>query len=379
MKHKKEYEFLYGKVNLEKVLDSYNIKRKISYGKFGKQYRCCCPLPGHDDSSPSFGIINSSGIYNCYVCGSGNFFKFIQKMEKLATIRESIAFIKKMLNIIDEVEDPDKLQFDKIKTSFDEIECEIDIKENSEPPILQEIELPESDPAEKHFEIVKKRVSIEVAKKYKLRYCVSDTKYKGKCDGRLIIPVYFENKLVTFGGRDMTGKADAWTKMKDEAKIRNASKNEIERLREKYEFKKIIYPWKAPLSWIFYNWDDAIKFREYVMICEGILDCIRILEFGFNAVAILSCHLNDYKARLLMKHFDTIYIVLDNDRKVKKDGSISNPGQEAAKKILEKFIDFDVYNVVLPVGKDPDKCSIDEFENCVKNSKKLLENRFTFF
>jgi hypothetical protein len=44
-----------------------------------------CPLPGHDDSSPSFGVHPESGMYHCFGCGGkGTLLTFIQKVEGLS-------------------------------------------------------------------------------------------------------------------------------------------------------------------------------------------------------------------------------------------------------------------------------------------------------
>jgi hypothetical protein len=43
-----------------------------------------CPLPGHDDSSPSFGVNQEKGTFHCFGCGaSGDLISFVRKMEGL--------------------------------------------------------------------------------------------------------------------------------------------------------------------------------------------------------------------------------------------------------------------------------------------------------
>jgi DNA primase len=43
-----------------------------------------CPLPEHDDSSPSFGVNSDSGTFHCFGCGaSGDLISFVRKMEGL--------------------------------------------------------------------------------------------------------------------------------------------------------------------------------------------------------------------------------------------------------------------------------------------------------
>lgn len=44
-----------------------------------------CPLPGHDDNSPSFGVHPESGMYHCFGCSEkGTLLTFIQKVEGLS-------------------------------------------------------------------------------------------------------------------------------------------------------------------------------------------------------------------------------------------------------------------------------------------------------
>lgn len=51
----------------------------------GEWYNTNCPLPGHEDSSPSFGVNRNTGAYHCFGCGeSGDLLTFIRKMEGLS-------------------------------------------------------------------------------------------------------------------------------------------------------------------------------------------------------------------------------------------------------------------------------------------------------
>lgn len=43
-----------------------------------------CPMPNHDDSSPSFGVNTTSNRYNCFGCGAtGDIIKLVQEVEGL--------------------------------------------------------------------------------------------------------------------------------------------------------------------------------------------------------------------------------------------------------------------------------------------------------
>lgn len=332
------------------MLDSYNIIYKNYVGHNGREFLFSCPFPDHEDLSPSFSICEKTGVYHCFVCGGGDFIKFIKILEDLKSTKDSFKFIRNKLGLSDNP----KASFDYIKNTLNNFKKPKE--EEIERVQLKEVELPECESAIKHLSIVKKRVSRKITQKWNMKYCVD-----GKFNGRLIIPIYFENKLITFAARDMLGRADKWERIKKKIREGKYSKEKIQRLTEKYEFKKILYPFAAPISRIFFNWDNAIKNTEYVIICEGVLDAIRLVEFGYNAIAALSCNINMYRINMLIKHFESIYIALDNDNKIKS--KIKNPGQEAAKKIIEKKLkDVKVYNIVPPLGKDPDKCTKKEFD-----------------
>ncbi|MDD5650317.1 MAG: CHC2 zinc finger domain-containing protein [Candidatus Nanoarchaeia archaeon] len=357
--YKKVYNEIYSRVKIENVLKHYNLEFKTYRTQKGREFMCPCPF--HDDTTPSFSIQEKTGIYNCFVCGGGDFIRFIKNLEGLKTTKEAIEFAKIQVGINETVD-----VFSIVKNStFQFFDNDCYEEENNE---LKEVVLPPSEPAEKYYDIVKKRVCLEDIKKYGMRYCVDDRIFHD----RLIIPVYLQNKLVTFAARDMSGKSDIWAKAKAIMKKRNLSKQDKQRIIDKYLYKKILYPFGTPMSRLFFNWDESVKNKKEVFICEGIFDALKIIRFGYNVVALLSCHLNTYKMKQLVQNFERIYIALDNDDKIDMNGNKSNPGQEAAQKIMEEYLtDVPVFNLVLPEGKDPDDCTKEEFDRALDDAKKM--------
>ena len=47
------------------------------------------------------------------------------------------------------------------------------------------------------------------------------------------------------------------------------------------------------------------------------------------------------------------------------------------KQMEEKLDDIEVFNIVLPVGKDPDECSQEEFKNYMDKSKHFFDFHFS--
>jgi len=357
--YREMYSRVFSRINLEKVLKHYDIEYRAARGKRGKEFISCCPF--HNDMTPSFSISETSGLYNCFVCGGGDFFKFVKNIEKLKSLKEAIEFVKGQVGLSDTF---DAFSVVESSTKVFETKSEEIIDEHVE---FKEVRLPPCEPAENYFDIVKKRVDLESIKTWGMKYCVNDRIFHE----RLIIPIYLENKLVSFAARDMSGKAEIWGKIKEILKKKKLTKKEKQNFIDKYLYKKILYPFGTQLGKLFFNWDEAIKHKE-VVICEGIFDAIRIIKFGYNALALLTCHLNSYKTELLINKFDRIYIALDNDDKVDELGNRKNPGQESAEKILKEYLtDIQTYNVVLPLGKDPDDCNKDEFDEAMSDATKL--------
>jgi len=362
--YKAIYNQVYSRILLDKFLKYYNIQFKVYGSKKGKQYVSVCPF--HDDSTPSFSVQEKTGLYNCFVCGGGDFFKLVKNLENFNSIKQAIDFTKRQVGL-SECVDVFSIVSNSTFQYFDDKEDSLEDDE------FVEVRLPDSFAAEDYFEIVKKRVTIEDVKKYGMRYCVDDRVYHE----RLVIPVYMFGKLITFAARDMSGKADIWSNVKDILKTKKITKEEKQRFVDQYMYKKILYPYGTPMGRAFFNWDEAVKNKKEVFICEGIFDALKIIKFGYNAIALLSCHLNPYKSKMLIKNFDSIYVTLDNDNKVDVFGNHSNPGQEAAKKLIDMYLtDIPVFNLLLPVGKDPDDCTREEFEDALKRAKNK-KNLFT--
>lgn len=321
-------------------------------------------------------------MWNCFVCGGGDFIKFIKIMEKLGSTKEAIAYLKKRIGLADNFQ----VSFSTLDQTFGDFKkaaleklCldEQEEEDNGVVPDLKEISLPQVEPADKFFDIVKKKVNLWAIKKWGIVYCCDPaSKYEEKYRDRLIVPIYYEGKLVTFAARDMSGKSEKWNAIKKEIKEKKYDNDTIAELVQKYAHKKVLYPYGAPTSYIFFNWDEAIKNRKYVIIVEGVFDAMKLIEYGFNAIALLSCHINDYRLNLLIEHFDIIYIMLDND--LKKEGDDKNPGQDAAIKIQERLADTEAYNVVLPPGRDPDECTKDEIYEHLKSSMEETKKSIYF-
>jgi DNA primase len=107
---------------------------------------------------------------------------------------------------------------------------------------------------------------------------------QGRYQGRIIIPVFFNGKIITFQAR---------TVMPDE-EIRYLS------------------PFNAPKSRIWFNLDSYIN--QDVYIVEGMFDCMKLWQEGIFAIAPLGKEIsNDQMNILLDKRIKRVYLLQDQD------------------------------------------------------------------
>jgi len=367
---KLELQKIYQKIDIDKFFKHYNTKID---SQFGDELRMCCILPGHKDNSPSASFNVKKGIYNCFVCGGKNFFTLVQELESLKSFKNSVEFVKKMIGYdSDETTQIDNL-LDELKDIRNEEDIELEKLEYIEIDFVKHLEF---ENAFKYFSKVKKRVNKQMIDFWHLKYATS-----GYYKGRLIVPITVDNRVMSFAARDMTGKANRWLKLLKQAKKDRLTITEIAELKIKYECKKILYPpvidkdseivhkdniiYGTHVKFLLFNFDNAVGTnKDYVILVEGVFDCMRLFSWGFNAVALCGTKLSSYNRSLLLRHFDKIFVALDNDADKTK-----NAGQVAAQSIIDSLkAEVDVYNIVLPSNKDPDECTLEQFTHCFNES-----------
>lgn len=110
--------------------------------------------------------------------------------------------------------------------------------------------------------------------------------------------------------------------------------------RSKYSKKFWYYPKGKELA--LYNFWNLSSYKDYVVICEGEIDCLTLLQVGINAVGSPGSGLFKQGWVKLFDHINKIYICFDNDM----------AGIEGARKLAEEyFISRDTYNILVPRDK----------------------------
>jgi DNA primase len=134
-----------------------------------------------------------------------------------------------------------------------------------------------------------RRITSDQIIRYGIGYCAH-----GKFAQRVIIPITYQNKLMSFVARDWTGKATL----------------------------KVRYPSGSKATKSLFGYDQAINFAKTIVVTEGWADALAVERAlrrdGFfsdwAAVALGGKEVSDEKLNML-KEFDRLIIMLDSDAK----------------------------------------------------------------
>jgi hypothetical protein len=88
------------KVHLSAIISNYHIDFQERYSNSGWTHLAKCPLPNHDDRTPSFGYNPKEGIFNCYGCGrAGKTVKFIGYIENKSFVDVAKDLLSKFTDV----------------------------------------------------------------------------------------------------------------------------------------------------------------------------------------------------------------------------------------------------------------------------------------
>lgn len=273
--------------NAVKFLEDYNIPH-FTEGKNCAPGWINIQCPFHLDTNHG-GFNIRTGLYNCWKCGKSS-----------------------IENVIQELLD---INYYEAKNIKEEYEDSMIYKNqlNKEKLIPKNIELPGGSLQKMHIKYLRKRnFNPEYLVK---KYGIKGTNFTGKFKYRIIIPIYYKYRLVSYQGRDVTDK---------------------QRLRYKALSKEES---GFDLGTILYGIDDCKK--DYIGIVEGAFDRFRM---GDDFVSCLTSNLTDKQIKLL-SGFKKVYFLFD-------------PEKEAymkAKKVSRQLCSLGVksYIVSLDDNRDP--------------------------
>lgn len=288
-------------LDIRRFLDDYNIEYWTS-GKNVAEGFTNVQCPFCDDKSNHFGFTEDGTIGMCWRCGKHNVYETLSLLTN-----QSKRDVYKLSNRYSVIVGEEKERVEYHNTM---------------------IEVPGNKLSKQHRKYLESRNfdADYLERKYDLRGTLAYSDYPYM----IITPVYFNNRIVTFQGRDYTNKQGIKYKM--------------------CEPKKEIIPIKN----ILYNLDNCNK--KSVIVVEGIYDVLRV---GDDCCSTFGISYKKQQVRLLAKKFDTIYIMFDGEPQAQEKAL--NLGRELM------LMGKNAINLILPKG-DPAEMN----DRDVKKLKKEL-------
>lgn len=289
-----------------------------------REVMCRCPLPDHDDSSPSFQLNIENGLWNCFGCGeSGNWVQLVSVLDD-CTIGEALRKFPIVTGI----------------GSLADIRPK---PKNYEPPLKYynlksfrtKFQPVMGTPGQGYLNA--RGVNDVTLTAFDIRYAGERTR---DMRGRVIMPILSpEGRLVSFKGRAIHPD------LKPKDKLARTAKHGLFGL---YQL----------LHWSM--WRNR-HIRSIVLV-EGEIDAMYLQQHGVPAVANGgTAKLSDQRVALIRKYAKRLVLSLDGD----------GPGEAAQWKIYEQLRgQIRVSTIGLPDGKDPNDLTPEEIDEIYEEVKR---------
>lgn len=257
------------------------ISQYTTLEKKKEEYWCCCPLPNHDEDTPSFSIKNNK--YYCFGCGSkGNIINFYMEYHK-KSFPQAMEELIKLANI-----DINQFEYSNILEFLRTISSKKSNKDILERTFLSE-DVINQYTKEPIKEWLSEGIIQEVLDKYNVRY--------NKPGNAIVYPI-----------RDIEGRIIA-------IKARTLFKNYKDLGIPKY----IYYQPIGTNDFLFglYQNFEAIKIKNECIILEGAKGIFLAESYGYyNAVSLETNHINENQINLLLSLRCNIVFALDKGVKL---------------------------------------------------------------
>lgn len=298
-------------MNIIQLFNDFNIDyetygKNISNGWIGLQ----CINPLCNDQSNHLGYNLQGDYFKCWKCGKHSNYQILKWLLPNENIKELIQEYTEHTQIIT------KLKKEEVKRP-------------------NKISLPGNNLQEIHRNYLNKRGydPKNIINKYKVlgtTFTPIDFQYK------LIIPVFYNNRLCTFQARDVTNNVNI-------SRYKNCQKE-----------KEII-----PLKHLLYNIDNCIN--NWIIITEGVF---KVWNLDNNNVCATFGKNVTVEQINLLSTYKEAYIFFDPDR----------PGQDAAKKLALQLDAVNVNTYNIKNNKPPDELTKREVKNFWKKINKNDKN-----
>ena len=340
-------EEIKSKILLSEVIQNYvnwdSKKSNISKGI----YWACCPF--HNEKTASFTVDNSKNTYHCFGCNAhGDAFKFLMDHQNIQ-FREALTILAGMSGV--------KLNQGNNYNPIEDQKRQILQTINEEASHFFRGELLKEENKQALNYLKTRGLGAEDINKFALGYARGDGKlishlnsigysnnqiqeagliiesdqgnFYERFRNRIMFPITNpQNKIIAFGGRDLSGNS--------QAKYINSPETRI------FQKKNILYN--------FYNAKNIRNIDRKILAVEGYFDCISLSVNGFqNSVATMGTSLSQDQIKLLWQLSSIPLLCYDGDE----------AGSKAAERAVELIFPilkpgYSMNFVFLPKGMDPD-------------------------
>jgi DNA primase len=330
------------------------VGQHVKLKKAGANYQGLCPF--HSEKSPSFSVSPTKQFYHCFGCGAhGSAISFLMEYSGLGYV-----------DAIEELARSAGLDVPREERSAN------DVARQQQAMALSEVMSSAADwyrqqlkGSMRAVEYLKGRgLTGEIAKRYALGYAPDGWQgleaVFGPYSNDEIAKTLVEGGLIIQGEQIEGAPVKRYDRFRDRIMfpIRNPKGQTIGfggRILDQGEPKYLNSP-ETPLFskgntlYGLFEARQAIRAKEYVLVCEGYMDVVALAQLGFpNAVATLGTACTANHVRMLLRQTDKVVFSFDGDA----------AGQRAAQRALEACLplmsdDKEIRFLFLPTEHDPD-------------------------
>ncbi|QKM65270.1 DNA primase [Polynucleobacter tropicus] len=330
------------------------VGQHVKLKKAGANFQGLCPF--HSEKSPSFSVSPNKQFYHCFGCGAhGSAISFLMEYSGLGYV-----------DAIEELARSAGLDVPREERSAN------DVARQQQAMALSEVMSSAADwyrqqlkGSTRAVEYLKGRgLTGEIAKRYALGYAPDGWQglesVFGPYSNDEIAKTLVEGGLIIQGEQAEGAPVKRYDRFRDRIMfpIRNPKGQTIGfggRILDQGEPKYLNSP-ETPLFskgntlYGLFEARQAIRAKEYVLVCEGYMDVVALAQLGFpNAVATLGTACTANHVRMLLRQTDKVVFSFDGDA----------AGQRAAQRALEACLplmsdDKEIRFLFLPTEHDPD-------------------------
>ncbi|QWD63720.1 DNA primase [Polynucleobacter sp. MWH-UH2A] len=330
------------------------VGQHVKLKKAGANYQGLCPF--HSEKSPSFSVSPTKQFYHCFGCGAhGSAISFLMEYSGLGYV-----------DAIEELARSAGLDVPREERTAN------DVARQQQAMALSEVMSSAADwyrqqlkGSTRAVEYLKGRgLTGEIAKRYALGYAPDGWQgleaVFGPYSNDEIAKTLVEGGLIIQGEQSEGAPVKRYDRFRDRIMfpIRNPKGQTIGfggRILDQGEPKYLNSP-ETPLFskgntlYGLFEARQAIRAKEYVLVCEGYMDVVALAQLGFpNAVATLGTACTANHVRMLLRQTDKVVFSFDGDA----------AGQRAAQRALEACLplmsdDKEIRFLFLPTEHDPD-------------------------